>query len=239
MGLRSRAGARRGRGTGLSVGLRRNGGHRPSGIVGQRSDGPRLAAFALIAFAVLSLWAGPAAAQDDPYGSTSTTGGNGTQPSCQLRTRSAHPGETVTVRLRAIPRGEEVEVRLDGEVVARATASSSGSSPRVSFDVDFVVPSDTVSGEHDVTAVGAAFTASCTTGNGDRLEVQADSEVRGIQQDRGGSLPRTGIYIALLLAVAVALLLVGRAVLKESRRRARAAALDRRHHRQTTGSHRP
>ena len=193
----------------------------------------------MIALGLVTLGVGSAAAQDGgPYGSTSTTRGPGTQPSCQLRTRSAQPGDTVTVRLKAIPRGEEVEVRLDGEVVAEATATSNGSSPRVTFDVDFVVPSDTEEGDHEVSAVGAAFTASCTTGNGERLEVRASGEVRGKRASTSDSVAKTPLYGGLLLVLAVALLLAGRAVLAESRRRARAAALDRRHHRHTTGSHR-
>lgn len=186
----------------------------------------------LLALALVVLGAAPVSAQDGgPYGSTSTTGGPGTRPSCQLRTRAAAPGETVTVHLKAIPRGEQVEIRLDGEVVAKATATSSGSSPRVNFHVDFVVPSDTEPGEHVVTAVGADFTEPCRTANGDNLQV-ADTEVLSGGQSRnrgdggGGSLARTGLYAGLLIAVAMGLLVVGRAVLAESRRRARSVTID-------------
>jgi hypothetical protein len=201
-----------------------------SGVVGSTRWGRDAVARVAIALAIALALVGaaPAAAQDGPYGSTSTTRGPGTQPSCQLRTRAAAPGETVTVHLRAISRGDQVEVRLDGEVVAQATAPSSGSAPRVNFNIDFVVPSDTEPGQHAVTAVGAGFTASCRTANGDDLQV-AGSEVLSSGVERGGgggSLPRTGMYIALLVALALVLLVVGRAVLTESRRRARSVTLD-------------
>ncbi len=195
-------------------------------MVGHARHGRR-AVLGLVALIALTVAAAPVAAQDGgPYGSTSTTAGPGTQPSCQLRDRVAAPGESVTVHLRAIPRGEQVEIRLDGEVVAEATADSSGSSPRVNMDVDFVVPADTEPGEHAVSAVGAAFTASCTTANGDDLEVASGAVLSGGEERGGGSLARTGMYLAVLVAIAAGLLIVGRAVLLESRRRARSASIE-------------
>jgi hypothetical protein len=195
-------------------------------VAGQARRGRRGGAFALAVLVVLGLGVGSAAAQDGPYGSTSTTAGPGTEASCQLRTRAAAPGETVSVRLKAIPRGERVEIRLDGETVAEATATSSGSSPRVNLDVDFVVPADTEPGEHIVTAVSAGFNASCQTANGDNLEVASGAVLSGGEERGGGSLARTGMYAAILVVTALGLLLVGRAVLTESRRRARSASID-------------
>ena len=177
----------------------------------------------------MALGAAPAGAQDGgPYGSTTTTGGKGTRPACQLRTEVAAPGDTVTVHLKAIPRGDTVEIRLDGERVARATATSAGAPPRVSFDVDFVVPAGTAPGSHSVTAVGADFNVDCKTKRGEDLTV-VEGAVLSKGESRGGgggSLARTGMYLALLLAVALGLLVVGRAVLAESRRRARSVTID-------------
>lgn len=187
----------------------------------------RAAAGLLLALSLLLLGAAPSGAQDGgPYGSTTTTEGGGGTPSCQLRTKAAAPGETVTVHLKAIARGDEVEIRLDGEPLAQATATKSGSSPRVSFDVDFVVPTDTQPGTHSVAAVGADFNASCQTGSGEDLEVAAGAVRSGEKERGGGSLARTGMYLALLVAVALGLLVVGRAVLAESRRRARSVTID-------------
>lgn len=185
----------------------------------------------LLAALASTLVAMPAAAQDPggPYGSTSTTGGPGGQPDCQLLTRAAAPGESARVRLREIPRGTSVQIRLDGEVVAEATASQPGNAPRVTFEVSFVVPADTEPGFHAVTAVGAGFNVPCQRQNGQDLEV-SEAQVKGntVTRDgsRGGSLPRTGIYVALLVAVGLGLVALGRTLLGESHRRSRPSTID-------------
>jgi hypothetical protein len=190
-----------------------------------------LAVVALPALAQTSAHAAPTG--DDPYGSTTTTADHGPKPSCRLRETTVAPGDTDTARLKAVPRGSEVEIRFDGRVVAKETASGPGKSPRVNVNIDFVVPSDATSGDHDVTAVSSEFTAPCGT------VTIPDGEVLGetVTNDGTGgswSLPKTGVYVALLLVLGVALVIVGRAVLEASRQRARAAQA----HRHRISSHR-
>lgn len=190
----------------------------------------RAALFALAAGAAVLLLAtaGPAQAQEDPYGSTTTTTvDRGPQPSCRLREDVVAAGETATARLKAVPRGSRVEIRFDGRVVAEAVATGPGQSPRVNMDVDFVVPADAEPGDHEVSAVGANFTTSCGTLDTRTTEVlaaEATNDANGTGSgSRSGSLPRTGTYVALLLVIGVALVIVGRAVRDVARQRARAA----------------
>jgi len=209
------------------MGVRRG----PGSAAGHRSSvplrrGTLAAAAALLAIVALPLLAQTSAQAaptgDDPYGSTTTTADHGPQPSCRLRETTVAPGDTDTARLKAVPRDSEVEIRFDGRVVAKDTASGAGSSPRVNADIDFVVPSDATSGDHDVTAVSSEFTAPCGTATVPDGEVLGET-VTNDGTGGSGSLPKTGVYVALLLVIGVALLIVGRAVLEASRQRARAA----------------
>jgi hypothetical protein len=176
---------------------------------------------------VASLTAAPAGAQDDdPYGNTTTTAPPGQTPSCQLRTDAGPVGSRASVTVKSVTRGATVRLLFDGRQVATAEATGPGSSPRTNVDIDFTVP-ESQPGMHEVTAVGADFTASCRTSHGDGFEVVADGEVLGNQVTRdngGGSLPKTGVYLGILLAIAVGLLLLGRALLTGSKRRAGASA---------------
>src|SRR5688500_12194005 len=90
-----------------------------------------------VALGATLLAAAPSSAQDDPYGSTTTTRPTGQEASCQLRTRAAAVGERATVRVRAVPRGATVRVLFDGQQVAQGDATGSGSSPRASVDISF------------------------------------------------------------------------------------------------------
>lgn len=172
----------------------------------------------VVALSVAFLAGTPASAQEDPYGSTTTTRPPGGEPSCHLRTRSGVVGSRATVTVRAVPRGTTVRVLFDGQQVAEGQATGPGSSPRMNIDIDFTVP-EAEPGAHEVTAVGVDFSVSCRTGTGARFEVLASGESRG----GGGSLARTGVYVGLLVAVAGALLVAGRALLVESKRRRRRA----------------
>ncbi|MFL6206859.1 MAG: hypothetical protein ACJ739_16075 [Acidimicrobiales bacterium] len=183
----------------------------------------------MLAVLALPTLAHAAPAGDGPYGSTTTTADHGPQPSCRLRETTVAAGGTATARLKAVPRNSQVEIRFDGEVVAEDTATGPGSSPRVNTDIDFVVPADAEPGDHDVTAVGAEFTAPCgtlTTPDGEVLGETITNDGNG-----SGSLPKTGVYVALLLVIGVALVIVGRAVVEASRQRARAAQA---HHRRVS-----
>ncbi len=189
---------------------------------GQRAWGRRSAAVVAAVLLAVGVLASPARAQDGgntPYGGTSTTIDDGPEASCRLRARVLSPGETATAQVKAVARGTHVEIRFDGEVVAEEDASGPGSSPRLNMEIDFVVPADAGPGEHTVTAVAPSFTLSCQAPGGGDLEVRGASVERG---DAGGSLPKTGVYIALLVVVALALLVAGRAFVEASRQRARA-----------------
>lgn len=184
----------------------------------------------LLAMASVLLFAAPAAAQDDPYGptTTTTTDPGSLVPNCELGLEAALPGASATLIVRNVPPGGVVRVIIGGEEAGRATAPLQGQSagspvllggialPAQSavtdLEVPFVVP-DLSPGLHLVTAVGANFTITCDTEN---IEVLATQQGR---RPASGSLAFTGIYLGLFLVVALALFLIGRALLKASRRR--------------------
>lgn len=200
-----------------------------------RNRGIRALAAAVGAVVALAAFcASPGAAQDgDPYGGTTTTGGGPTPAAtCELSMTSGDAGASVTATVRNVQFGETVRMLFGGTEVARATAplqSQSVGAPvllggqvlaqqatRATVSVDFVVP-DVEPGSYLVTAVGVDFTAECTFEGGgfDVVDVLGDAVTRG----GGRSLARTGMYVLLLLVIGAALVLVGRALLEESRRR--------------------
>jgi len=180
---------------------------------------------------------GPAAAGGDPYGSTTTsTAAPGDTPDCGLSTASGVPGTRVTATVTNVPVGSVVRILFGGDEVSRATAdevTASAVGPAVvlggrtlpvgvattTVEIDFTVPTRPP-GDYAVTAVGDTFSSPCGAGDGVGFEVLAAAAGNG---GGGGNLPKTGIYAALLVAVALALLVGGRALLEGSRRRARAA----------------
>jgi hypothetical protein len=179
--------------------------------------------------------AGVAGAQDgDPYGETTTTTlAPGADPSCSLGTESAAPGASAVVTVHDVLEGAEIRLLFDGSEVARQSAdgaAAAAAAAAVDVDMTFVVPGGATPGIHAVVAVGPNFTVACVTASGDGFEVLAASAEQG---DDGGSLPRTGIYAALLVAIALALLVVGRSLTHAARaRRAKAEADEQPRHRQ-------
>jgi hypothetical protein len=174
-----------------------------------------------------SITGAPASAQEDPYGNTTTTSAPpGHTPSCRLRTESGEVGSRASVTVQSVARGSTVRLLFDGLPVAEEEATGPGSSPRTNVDIDFTVP-PARPGMHEVTAVGADFSASCRTSQGSGFEVVGEARVLSAHVTRGdsggSSLPRTGVYLGLLLAVAIGLLLLGRVLLAGSRRRAGAS----------------
>lgn len=178
-----------------------------------------------------------AAAGGDPYGSTTTTAGEPTaEVSCELSLTVGPPGTAVTANVLNVPFGDTIRVLFGGTEVGRATAplADQASAEVTSVTIDFVVP-DVAAGAYLVTAVGGTFTGECGADGDVLFNVLAATQSRG---DGGGALPRTGIYAALLVALALALVVAGRAALAESRRRKRRAArLDAQHY--VVGSRRP
>ena len=200
---------------------------RDSRAMGSARRGIAVLVGVLVALALSASFTSPAGAQDDdPYGNTTTTSAPpGQTPSCLLRTEAGAVGSRASVTVRSVARGSTVRLLFDGRQVASAEATGPGNSARTNVDIDFTVP-EAQPGMHEVTAVGADFTASCRTSHGDGFEVVADGEVLGatVTRDQGGSsLPKTGVYLGILLATAVGLLLLGRALLAGSKRRAGAS----------------
>lgn len=178
--------------------------------------------------ALLALFIAPAGAQDDPYGNTTTTTtAPGDAPTCTFTLKAGLPGASGTVTVSNVPFGGTVRVLIGGTEAGRATAPLQAqalgapvlfggqalpSGPATTtLTVPFVVPK-LPPGTYLVSAVGVDFTITCE---------DPEFTVLGSKAGRSGTLPRTGIYVGLLLAVAIALTLGGRALLAESKRRKR------------------
>lgn len=203
-----------------------------------------LAGSAVALSAVLALSA-PALAQDlgDPYGSTTTTTTTttpGEPASCELSAAAAAPGDVVTATITGMAAGTDVQLQLDGVVVAEGTAPPGPPQGSGELRLAFTVPA-LAPGPHLVTALGVDATLTCdgqfqvlgpTQVGGNVIERDdpgapspgsPGTDVAGRGTDRSG-LPRTGIYLGLFLVFALVLLVVGRALLAASRRRRRRAA---------------
>lgn len=164
----------------------------------------------LIATSVL-LAAPAASAQDDPYGSTTTTAGAPpASVTCEADLATGQPGDEASATIRNLPPGGEVRLLFGGIDVGGTSTDR----------IDFTVP-DLPPGTHLLTAVGVGFAVSCSAGL-DGVEVLAGTITR--RPEGSGALPRTGVFVALLVAVAVALLLLGRALVGVARDRRRREA---------------
>lgn len=210
---------------------------------------------ALTVCALLS-WALPAGAQEDPYGGTTTTAPPvAPQPTCNIGVETAVPGQTLTAEVAFVPHGATVRILIDGVEAGRGTAplaaQSAGGGVRfdgarlpaqvstTSLSIGFQVPADIEPGPHSVTAVGPTFTVRCGPNPDGILQVLATTDGQGDGSSGGGSLPKTGVTLALLLVLAVLALLVGRALLRASRRRREEAARRARHRRRGGSDERP
>jgi len=178
--------------------------------------------------------AAPAAAQDqaDPYGSTTTLAPpEEAEAGCTLSASTADQRATMTATVTEAPAGEVVRILFDGTEVGRAEALGPSGS-KTTVVISFTVP-PVEAGAYVVAAVGSTFSAECDAS----LEVGGvagevidrpggggpgqDGAVAGSGRDRIGPLPRTGAYFGLLLFLAIAAILLGRAALEASRRRER------------------
>ena len=172
--------------------------------------------------ALLGALALPAGAQDDPYGGTTTTAGSvaGAQATCDLTITEGQAGAGVTATVAGVASETTVRILFGGVEVGRAATPAQGQSGSA-LAIPFVVP-DVSPGDYLVTAVGPDFTSTCETEVGGLFSVLGGTLARG-SGGGGGALPRTGIFVALFLVIALVLLLVGRALVEASRRRRRAA----------------
>src|SRR5262249_23158152 len=124
--------------------------------------------------------------------------------------------------------GEHVTILFDDIVVARVTApnvAGQSASGAVAFNgaalpaaedsttvsIEFTVPEKAAVGTHIITAVGGTFTCFCNP----------RGEFTVLAAGGTGGLARTGVEAGLVIVVALALLLVGRALVTASRQRRR------------------
>ncbi len=175
----------------------------------------RLVAAITAGLLLAGLAAAPAVAGEPPYGGTTTTTGDGTDVDCELSDARGSSGDTITATVSGVTVGETVRIVFDGEEVAREVATAT------TVVLEFTVP-PRPRGSYEVAAVGDSFTTSCGRASGRFTIVRGATLERG--DDGGGSLPRTGIYIGLLVAVALGLLLLGRALLSARNDRERSSS---------------
>lgn len=177
-----------------------------------------MAAGLVVALAVVAQ-AAPASAQCGPYGCPPAPPEAAPFPegTCVLSITSAEPGASVQAEVRNVPVGTTVELRVNGEPVGSQTATTprQGSDPPVS-DLTFTFAAPAAPGAYEVVAVGPAFQAVCTSELA-VLGTQATNQPRS--ESSRGSLARTGVAIGLLVALGIALIVVGRAVHARADRR--------------------
>lgn len=191
--------------------------------------------FAGLLVAAAPLLASAASAQqcDPAYGcNPSTTAPTNPAPICSVNVAVVVGGQSATATVVNAAAGAAIQITLDGDPVGSGVADAAGSAT-----IPFIVPTGISPGSHAVFAVGAGFSASCgevtvegvggaavenpKPGTGGPGAVAGDEADRGVG---GGSLARTGIEVALLLAIALVLLLVGRWLIGIERRRRRRRA---------------
>jgi len=196
-----------------------------------------LGSVAFLVVAAVLLAAPPASAQDDdPYGGTTTTEAPQIVPACELGVTVGAPGVEALVTLTSVPSGATVRILLDGDEVARDTAplQSESGAATATMEIPFTVP-ELAPDTYTVTAVGADFTVVCepqgTFGVLDADEQRLPGVFGGVT-----GLPRTGIYVALLVVIALVLIVAGRTLLGASRRRREAERRARRGARRSTRS---
>jgi hypothetical protein len=185
---------------------------------------PRRRAGALLILGALLAtvaFVGPAAAQD-PYGPTTTEAPpQGATATCELSSGDGQPGESETATVANVPAGEVVRILFGGTEVGRSEAPP-GPDAFTTVSITFTIP-DVSADTYVVTGVGDTFSAECSASflivAGEGLERPDSDGGGGGSTIGGGSLPRTGIYVGLLLVTAFVLLLIGRAMVEGSRRR--------------------
>ena len=205
---------------------------------------PRVALLAVVTGMLVVaglLAAGPTSAQQGgppssrpcnaPYGCppTSPPGGGG-PPSCSMAPDRGSPGTRVTATVTGVvPANGNVTITFDGAPVGSGTASGG------TAVIEFTVPADASNGSHPVVAVAPNGSDNCGNGNagftvvgGDDAQVLGGGTARGGASGGSGSsdggrgnLALTGFTIVGFLAAAAMLFLAGKALLEQSRRRAR------------------
>jgi hypothetical protein len=192
-----------------------------------------------------NLAAAPQQSCDQAYGCPTSTTEEAVNPSCSIVPESAEAGSTVTGTLKNVPIGTEVSLLFDGDVVAKKTATADGQGQQAlgiggrsaghlsvaalavtatgGAVISFIVPGSASAGTHTVVFSGAGFSCDPTFGKG--FAVLGASTTR-----RPGSVARTGIEVAMYLAVALALIVAGWQLARFARARQRRIARQNRVH---------
>ena len=166
---------------------------------------------------------------DSTYGCTPSTPPPSINPTCSMSETGAAAGDVVSATLSNVPVGTHTQLLFDGQDVAEGDATGSGANGSVTLS--FTIPASTPPGTHTVVFVGAGFQCDATNGKGLTVGVLSEQFTRAPTSGDTprsapsglGGLARTGIEVALLLAVAIALVLLGSVLVDAARRRHRRA----------------
>jgi hypothetical protein len=174
--------------------------------------------------AVVALVAVPTAALGVPAQSVDSAYGPDPVPPeevsavCSVSPTSAAAGDSVVGTLQNGAANADVTVTFDGTFVSSGTTDDQGNAT-----IAFTVPSGGEAGTHQVDFSAPGF--SCAI---DITQVLGATTARSPSKS-SGPLARTGIQIALLLAIALVLVLVGSQLVRRARRhRRRIEAAERR-----------
>lgn len=174
---------------------------------------------------------------DSAYGCETSSTVGPISPACSLSPLEATVGTKVTATITNIPVGTEVVLLFDGNQIAKETATADGQGQQAlaalrraghlsvaavvqdtsgGAVMSFTVPTTSV-GQHTVVFSGAGFSCDATGGVGFKVLAAAINKP-------GGSLSNTGMQVALYLAVALVLIVVGLQLVRFARARRRRIA---------------
>jgi hypothetical protein len=188
---------------------------------------------------------------DPVYGCPPTSPPPSASVHCSVSTAAAHPGDVVLVTVTNVAVGTELSVAIDGVVVAKSVATADGQGTQTAAAlapaghlsarqaqtggavIKFTVPAWLSPGSHSLVVFGAGV--SCTPSPsgfqvlGEQMVNELPrSDVAGVlgrsDSRSGGVLALTGMWIALLLAIALVLMIIGAYLIREARRRRKARA---------------
>jgi len=174
---------------------------------------------------------------DPVYGCTPTTPPAGARATCSVSPASAGPGDVVTVRLSNVGLNVPVSLTFDGKNInggvttADGKGTTSGALPVVTaapgkHPLQLVGPGilcdPTGGAQFEVLPpVGRLGTAQTATGGLELSFKLAAAPAASNPPGGGNSLARTGMQIALFLAVALVALVIGWSLVQAARRRRR------------------
>lgn len=160
---------------------------------------------------------------DPAYGCSPPPPTGGLTPTCTVSATAAHRGDLVSATLTNVPVGIHVRLLFDGQQVAEGDTVATGTTG--SITLTFAVPANASAGSHTLVFAGAGVQCDPLGTAGFGVQVEGEQILArgdtGGSGNSGGSLARTGVQIALLLAVAIVLFLLGSAAVRAARRRRR------------------